>query len=74
MTAPRGDPCVVVIFGAAGDLTRRLLTPALYNLACDSLLPQRLAIVGVALEALDTAAFLSICSLAAVSAAVIERS
>ena len=57
MTAPRGDPCVVVIFGAAGDLTRRLLTPALYNLACDSLLPQRLAIVGVALEALDTAAF-----------------
>ena len=28
-----GDPCVMVIFGAAGDLTRRKLIPALYNLA-----------------------------------------
>ena len=27
------DPCVMVIFGAAGDLTRRKLIPALYNLA-----------------------------------------
>ena len=36
-TQPRserpGDPCVMVIFGAAGDLTRRKLIPALYNLA-----------------------------------------
>jgi glucose-6-phosphate 1-dehydrogenase len=27
-----GDPCAMVIFGAAGDLTRRKLMPALYNL------------------------------------------
>ncbi|MBP9839263.1 MAG: glucose-6-phosphate dehydrogenase [Proteobacteria bacterium] len=33
------DPCVVVIFGATGDLTHRKLVPALYNLAVDSLLP-----------------------------------
>ena len=27
-----GDPCTMVIFGAGGDLTKRLLLPALYNL------------------------------------------
>jgi len=43
-----GDPCIMVIFGAAGDLTRRKLIPALYNLAKVDLLPQEFAIVGVA--------------------------
>lgn len=42
------DPCVMVIFGAAGDLTKRLLIPALYNLARSKLLPQEFAIVGFA--------------------------
>jgi glucose-6-phosphate 1-dehydrogenase len=42
------DPCAIVIFGAAGDLTKRLLMPALYNLAHTSLLPKEFAIVGVA--------------------------
>ncbi len=46
--ARQGDPCVLVIFGASGDLTRRLLIPSLYNLAHDNLLPQRFAVVGVA--------------------------
>lgn len=41
------DPCLLVLFGASGDLTKRLLIPALYNLACDGLLPERFAIVGV---------------------------
>src|SRR5262245_9299405 len=50
MTAPRGDSCVLVVFGAAGDMMRRLLMPSLYNLACDGLLPQRFAIIGVARE------------------------
>jgi len=27
------DPCAFVVFGASGDLTKRLLVPALYNLA-----------------------------------------
>ena len=33
------DPCCFVIFGASGDLTHRLLIPALYNLAVGGLLP-----------------------------------
>ena len=41
-------PCVIVIFGASGDLTRRKLIPALANLARENLLPTSLAIVGVA--------------------------
>src|SRR5258708_640840 len=40
-------PCAIVIFGANGDLTKRLIIPALYNLARTHLLPQRLALVGV---------------------------
>ncbi|PYY05787.1 MAG: glucose-6-phosphate dehydrogenase [Acidobacteria bacterium] len=43
-----GDPCVMVIFGAAGDLTRRKLIPALYNLASEQLLSREFAVVGLA--------------------------
>ena len=42
-------PCVFVIFGASGDLTRRKLLPALYNLAVSHLLPPGMSIVGFAL-------------------------
>src|SRR5712691_6333350 len=42
------EPCVLVIFGASGDLTKRKLVPALYALAFRRLLPERFAIVGVA--------------------------
>ncbi|HZP64268.1 MAG TPA: glucose-6-phosphate dehydrogenase [Terriglobales bacterium] len=42
-----GDPCVMVIFGAAGDLTRRKLIPALYNLGKQQLLSREFAVVGV---------------------------
>jgi glucose-6-phosphate 1-dehydrogenase len=42
------DPCTVVIFGATGDLTRRKLVPAFYNLRLDGLLPDGFAIVGAA--------------------------
>ena len=44
----QGDPCVMVIFGAAGDLTGRMLIPALYNLARAGLLSREFAVVGVA--------------------------
>ena len=44
----QGDPCVMVIFGAAGDLTARMLIPALYNLARADLLPKEFAVLGVA--------------------------
>src|SRR5258705_5217914 len=40
-------PCAIVIFGANGDLTRRLIIPALYNLARTRLLPRNLSLVGV---------------------------
>jgi glucose-6-phosphate 1-dehydrogenase len=40
-------PCVLVIFGAGGDLTKRLVMPALYNLAGAGLLDQGLKIIGV---------------------------
>ena len=42
------EPCVLVIFGASGDLTRRKLVPALYNLAHEGQLPSGFAIVGFA--------------------------
>ncbi len=42
------DPCILVIFGASGDLTKRKLFPALYSLACRRLLPEKFAVVGVA--------------------------
>jgi len=41
-------PCTLVIFGAAGDLTKRLLVPALYNLRRAKLLPEEFALIGVA--------------------------
>jgi glucose-6-phosphate 1-dehydrogenase len=42
------EPCVLVIFGASGDLTRRKLFPALYALAFRRLLPERFGVLGVA--------------------------
>ena len=44
---PVSEPCVMVIFGASGDLTRRLLVPAMYNLQCDGLLSENFAVLGV---------------------------
>jgi glucose-6-phosphate 1-dehydrogenase len=52
-----GDPCVIVIFGAAGDLTKRKLIPALYNLACSGLLPKEFAVVGFARSEMNTEDF-----------------
>src|SRR5688572_10687901 len=51
------DPCLMVIFGASVDLTRRLLVPTLYNLACDGRLPQHFAVAGVARDELTTDSF-----------------
>jgi glucose-6-phosphate 1-dehydrogenase len=42
------EPCAIVIFGASGDLTRRMLLPALYNLFADAKIPEQCAIVGFA--------------------------
>ena len=42
------DPCIVVIFGASGDLTKRKLLPALFHLEQQGLLPRDFSVVGVA--------------------------
>ncbi|MGH7440551.1 MAG: glucose-6-phosphate dehydrogenase, partial [Polyangiaceae bacterium] len=56
-TAPVSEPCVMVVFGASGDLTKRLLVPALYNLACDGLLSKNFALLGTAMDPLTTESF-----------------
>jgi glucose-6-phosphate 1-dehydrogenase len=50
-------PQTLVVFGASGDLARRKLLPALYDLAYEGLLPERYAIVGSGGSRLDDAAF-----------------
>ncbi|MGH9691830.1 MAG: glucose-6-phosphate dehydrogenase [Candidatus Acidiferrales bacterium] len=49
--------CAMVIFGAGGDLTKRKLIPALYNLAKGKLLPEQFAIIGVSVEQFSTEEF-----------------
>ena len=50
-------PQTLVVFGASGDLARRKLLPALYDLAYEGLLPERYAIVGSGGSRLDDAGF-----------------
>jgi glucose-6-phosphate 1-dehydrogenase len=51
------DPCVVVIFGASGDLTHRKLMPSLFSLTCEGLLPEQFSVVGMARSELDDDGF-----------------
>jgi hypothetical protein len=55
--AAREVPCILVIFGGAGDLSHRKLLPALYNLMVDKELPDKFAIVGFSMEKLDDDAY-----------------
>jgi glucose-6-phosphate 1-dehydrogenase len=48
------DPCSFVIFGATGDLTHRLVIPALYNLAAGDLLPEKFCVVGIARKGMSS--------------------
>ena len=45
--AHQAPPCTLVIFGAGGDLTKRLLMPAIYNLSKAKLLAEKFAIIAV---------------------------
>lgn len=47
-TSLSAQPCTLVIFGGSGDLARRKLLPAVYNLALDGVLPTNFAVVGFA--------------------------
>lgn len=53
----RPSSCVIVIFGASGDLTKRLLIPSLFNLYNDGLLADNFAILGVAMDAFTSETF-----------------
>ncbi len=48
---PPADPCAMVVFGAGGDMAKRLLIPALYNLSRTKVLPEKFALIGVDLAA-----------------------
>ncbi len=57
-----GDPCIMVILGASGDLTKRKLIPALYNLAKDNLLSREFALIGLGRADLSHEQFRDKCS------------
>ena len=44
---PSGDSCVLIIFGASGDLTKRKLIPGLYNLACEGCMNPEFEVLGI---------------------------
>src|SRR3954452_15054315 len=50
----RPDSCCFVLFGVTGDLTHRLVIPALYNLAEADLLPENFCVIGVARSEVST--------------------
>jgi glucose-6-phosphate 1-dehydrogenase len=53
------EPCVLTIFGASGDLTKRKIFPALYSLAFRRLLPEQFAVVGIARTEMSSEAFVA---------------
>src|ERR1700760_1018915 len=60
MDTPQGnyskpDRCSFIIFGVTGDLTHRLVIPALYNLAAANLLPDDYCVVGIARKRMSKA-------------------
>jgi len=56
--APRpADPCSMVLFGATGDLTHRLVIPALYNLSRTKVLPEQFTLIGVGRSDMTTEAW-----------------
>ena len=62
LSTPRGqhapvEPCTLVIFGASGDLARRKLMPAVYNLQVDGVLPPNLAVIGTGRKPMQPAEF-----------------
>jgi glucose-6-phosphate 1-dehydrogenase len=54
LEAKPAGPCAMAIFGAGGDLTKRLVVPALYNLVTSKLLPESFTLIGVDIADLTT--------------------
>jgi len=57
VSLPRGESCVLVIFGATGDLAHRKLLPALFDLACIGCTNNQFEIVGIGRTPLSTEEF-----------------
>src|SRR6266487_1838280 len=53
------EPCALVIFGATGDLTKRKLIPALFQLAQQRMIPAEFAVIGVGRQTLSDEDFRS---------------
>jgi glucose-6-phosphate 1-dehydrogenase len=51
---PTGDSCVLVIFGASGDLTKRKLIPGLYNLSCAGCMNPQFEVLGIGRTPMST--------------------
>ncbi|MBL8513494.1 MAG: glucose-6-phosphate dehydrogenase [Betaproteobacteria bacterium] len=58
-TSSASSPRALVLFGATGDLAKRMLWPSLYALDCDGQLPSTFQLVGAATSALDRDAFIA---------------
>jgi glucose-6-phosphate 1-dehydrogenase len=54
---PSADPCLIIIFGASGDLARRKLVPALFNLACAGCTTNNFQVLGIGRTKMDDNAF-----------------
>src|ERR1700731_5501084 len=54
---PTGDSCVLIIFGASGDLTKRKLIPGLYNLACEGCMNPQFEVTGIGRTPLSSEEF-----------------
>jgi glucose-6-phosphate 1-dehydrogenase len=55
------DPCTIVFFGASGDLFKRMLMPAIYNLRLDDILPANFGLIGFARTAYTDDQFRDYC-------------
>src|SRR5277367_5034633 len=54
---PTGDSCILIIFGASGDLTKRKLIPGLYNLSCEGCMNPQFEVLGIGRTPLSSEAF-----------------
>jgi glucose-6-phosphate 1-dehydrogenase len=54
---PTGDSCVLIIFGASGDLTKRKLIPGLYNLSCQGCMNPEFEVLGIGRTPMSSAEF-----------------
>jgi glucose-6-phosphate 1-dehydrogenase len=54
---PAGDSCLLIIFGASGDLTKRKLIPGLYNLACEGCMNPQFEVLGIGRTPMGSAEF-----------------